>query len=88
MKLYVIYDVTAEDTSNVFEGKSDAVAQRQLERLRKDSDWADEFELWCVGERFADQHPLTCMKCREEPYEVRAKLSDVEDEFAKEASGE
>ena len=57
MRIYVIYDVVAQQGSNLFEAKNDAVALRQFNRLVKDSDFAQEFQLWYLGDYDANCDP-------------------------------
>ena len=83
MKIYVIYDVVAQQGSNLFEAKNDAVALRQFNRLVKDSDFAQEFKLWYVGEYTAEEDPeiRSPIHCVMQPRQV---VLNIENSFEEE----
>nr|WAE43350.1 MAG: hypothetical protein [Microviridae sp.] len=52
MKLYVIYDILAEECGPVYEAKNDDIAVRMYKRLweKEPAGRSNEFWLFCVGE--------------------------------------
>ena len=49
MNMYMIYDNAAEEAGPVFEAKNDTIAIRNYTKLLKDTEFADDFELYRVG---------------------------------------
>ena len=49
MQIYAIRDFVAHESGPLFEAKNDEVALRQFDRLVKDSENRNDFELFCVG---------------------------------------
>lgn len=47
--IYAMWDSAAEQYSSLFEAVTDAVALREYDRARKQSDFPDDYSLYCLG---------------------------------------
>lgn len=80
MRLYEIWDETAEQGSGVFEAKNDSVALRQFNRLTSESDFAPEFSLWCLGVYDNEKNPKQGSPMRTHlPVEVKPRIDSEDD---------
>lgn len=49
-RLYVIYDVVSQESSNIMQAKNDALAYRMYERAIHDNPDGNDFALYRIGE--------------------------------------
>ena len=76
--LYTIYDKVAQETSNLFEAKSDAVASRIVRNLLSKVPSVDDFKLLRVGYSDRTTGKITCevIPVEIDPYALDIQLTE------------
>ena len=76
--LYTIYDKVAQETSALFEAKSDAVASRIVRNLLSEVPSVDDFKLLRVGYSDKTTGKLTCevIPVEIDPYALDIQLTE------------